>query len=277
MSIVLIVVRQLLFGLLFIWLVNTSLPGQQINVGTPFSTVSDSFFESFGVNFGFSIPGGHGPGSRVVGYNGLGVTPNINFSQGSFGSTIPAFGGYSPNTGAQFGFSGGGISLGFELAQGSSRTLTSTTPSVTLMNGGIGTISSGAMTPFVTGVIPVVGSSKAIDNAVTRGIASGQLRPYSENRVESNRVESSEPARVSRETSSAASGDISVAEIKAQKALARTLRLQQRDEAIRLAKTAYEDKNYSRSRIELRKAINLTDDESELRKFNKWMKALYKK
>ena len=179
--------------------------------------------------------------------------------------------------GHSLGFSGGGISLGFELAQGSSRTLTSTTPSVTLMNGGIGTINSGAIVPFATGVVPVVGASAPIDNGVTRGIASGQLRPYSESRVEANRIESNRPIRTSKETSSAASSDISVAEIKARNALAKTSRLQQRDEAIRLAKAAYENENYSRSRIELRKAINLTDDESELRKFKKWMKALHKK
>ncbi len=157
---------------------------QQILVSTPFTNVSDSFYERNGVNFGFSLPGGTGNGSRIVGYGPGGITPNIGFNQGSFGATIPPVGGYSPNSSARFGFGrigngGGGFSLGFELGKGSSRSISSTTPSLMVQNGGYGSLFHGTVSPFVTGVIPVIGSSGLqpgqIDNAVTRAINSGLL------------------------------------------------------------------------------------------------------
>ena len=254
---------------------------QQTNVATPFGSVSDSFHENLGVNFGFSIPGGQGPGSRVVGYNGFGITPNIHFTQGGFGSTIPAFGGYSPNSGGRFGWSGGfgsggRFSLGFEFSQGNTRTLTSTTPSVTLMNGGIGSINSGTLSPFVTGIVPVIGDAdRPIDNGVTRGISSGMLRPYSARRSDdSNDVSDISPksrngSSISR--SSAATSDISVAEIEAQKAAAKIAREQNFQRSLEAARQAHSEKDYRIARIELRKAAKLTDDQAQLRKIKSWM------
>lgn len=271
---------RLLLSVLML-LVASELVAQQINVSTPFVGASDSFHENFGVNFGFSIPGGSGPGSRVVGYNGFGITPNIGFSQNSFGSAIPAFGGFTPGTGARFGFSGrsgnGSFNLGFNFAQGSTRTLSSTTPSVTLLNGGVGSINSGAISPFVTRIVPVVGSGadQPIDNAVTRGIASGQLQPYSERRVDEAKASVEQLAiSPSSVNSSAASGDIGVAAIKAQKSLAIANRARQAKAAIESARQSQGASDYRTARIELRKAIKLTDDASQIRELKEWMKTL---
>ena len=61
---------------------------QQVGVSTPFTSVSDSYYENHGVGFGFSLPGGRGPGSKVVGYNGFGRTPNLRFTQNGAASAI---------------------------------------------------------------------------------------------------------------------------------------------------------------------------------------------
>ncbi len=159
--------------------------GQMISVGMPFNSYSHSWYERQGVQFGFNLPGGQGGGSRVVGLlpNGR-LTPGgqIQFTQGGWGGVYPNFGGYDPFASARFGLaqqgSLGGFRLGLELGQGSTRTLTSTAPSLVVQNGGGGALVSGQWTPFVTGWIPLVGSAPTvgIDNAVTRAIESGQLR-----------------------------------------------------------------------------------------------------
>ena len=156
---------------------------QQIFVETPNTNVSDSFFENLGVDFGFSLGGGdpNGTGSRVVGLNPFGQPlGQIVFSQGGAGSAIPPFGGFDPNSGAQTGFAvlngnGGGFGLGLNFSQGNTRTLTSTTPGVTVQNGFGGSIFNGTVSPFVTGVVPVVGSGGVIDNGTTRALNSGRL------------------------------------------------------------------------------------------------------
>ena len=45
----------------------------------------------------------------------------------------------------------------FSASQGSNRSISSTSPSVTMPNGGFGSISSGTLRPFVTGFTPIVG------------------------------------------------------------------------------------------------------------------------
>ncbi|MEM9943149.1 MAG: hypothetical protein AAF939_16415, partial [Planctomycetota bacterium] len=75
------------------------LSAQLINTTGTATSVSDSFHEFFGVNFGFNPPNGQGPGSRVVGLNRFGqFAPGISFNQGSFQGTVPTFGGFNPAT-----------------------------------------------------------------------------------------------------------------------------------------------------------------------------------
>ena len=128
-------------------------------ISTPFHGVRDSFFESFGVGFGFGFPQGNmggisndSGGSSIVGFNPFPVGNNL----------LPVgFAGFDPTAGASFGwgFRGNGFSGGFGIsaAQGSDRTMTMAAPSITVTNGVPGFFAEVTQRPFVTGLIPVVG------------------------------------------------------------------------------------------------------------------------
>jgi hypothetical protein len=122
---------------------------QQTTVGTAMNNVGDSFFEGIG-----------------VGFNARG--PNWFFTNGGSGGAIPQFGGFDPNAGATlgFGFRGPGFSgsMNIGAAQGSTRGMSSTAGSVTVPNGGMGSISDLTLVPFVTSVVPVVGG--AVDQSI---------------------------------------------------------------------------------------------------------------
>jgi hypothetical protein len=132
---------------------------QQVTVTTPLYGVSDSFFESFGVGFGFGFPQGNLGGinsdsgrSSIVGFN--------PFPVGFGGGALPGFGVFDPGGGATFGWGvrGAGLMGGFALAaqQGSTRSSTMTAPSLTLTNGAPGFIAATTQRPFVTSFVPVV-------------------------------------------------------------------------------------------------------------------------
>ena len=250
------------------------LAAQQIGISTPFTTVSDSYYERMGVNFGFSLPGGRGPGSRIVGLmpNGQ-FTPNGNliFRQGGAGSAIPPFGGYDPGANARFGFNylnrgGGGFSLGFDFGKGSNRSMTTTTPSLVVQNGHGGSITDGVYRPLVTGVIPVIGNGQRRqpffpDNAVTRAIQTGVdlTAPHPED-------EPREPATtpsLRHPFSSARTGDLSVAEIKTQKLKLEEERQAEFNAQLEMVKVAEANEDYRVARIHLRKAIRLCEDSSQ--------------
>ena len=253
--------------------------GQQINVQSPFNSVGSSFNENFGVNFGFSLAGGNpnGTGSRIVGLSPTGqLGQSIGFSQNN--NVTPTFGGFDPGSAATFGFArqssnGSGFSLGFNLSQGSTRTSSSFTPSVTIPNGGFGTFNSGFLSPFVTSVTPVVGT----DNGVTRGISSGQLRPYDAVAAERKKIErraSSSSVGSKYTESSAMYGDLSVAEIKARRKAEENSNAEELELAIENVKQATRVEDYRVARINLRKAIKLTSDPAQKKQFRSWMKKL---
>ena len=247
---------------------------QQIGIATPFTTTSDSFYERMGVDFGFSLPGGRGPGSRIVGLmpNGQ-FTPNGNliFRQGGSASAVPPFGGYDPGANARFGFNylnrgGGGFSLGFDFGKGSNRSMTTTTPSMVVQNGQGGTFTDGVYRPFVTGVIPVVGNGQRpqpyfIDNAVTRAIQSG-VDLTAPHPADDAHEEAATPS-LRHPFSSARTGDVSVAEIKAQKSRQRKQRDAEFAAQLEQVKTAEANEDYRVARIHLRKAIRLCQDASQ--------------
>ncbi len=259
-------VSFLIIGFIFSMLPEPGM-SQQIGIQTPFTSASDSFFERFGVNFGFQFPGGQGSGSRIVGYNGFSAGGPVRFSQGGFGSAIPQFGGYDPNASARTGFGyltpgGGGYSLGFEFGQGNTRSLTNTTPSIVVPNGFGGTISDGAFRPFVTGVIPVAGQGRPIyqpDNAVTRAIQSGQLSSLPSSSEPEYRAPD-KPVTYSRQDSSAAQGDISVAEIKRQRALKLAALERELDELAEQVRQAEASEDYRLARRLLRKMLVKIED-----------------
>lgn len=115
---------------------------QMVNTATPFQNFGSGYYEQSGVRWSLQGP---------------------NFFANFGGGVLPPFGNADPNSGLRtgLGFSSGGIngSLGFNFAQGSHRSMTSTTPSVTTMNGYPGTITSQTIRPFVTGVTPIVGGN----------------------------------------------------------------------------------------------------------------------
>lgn len=139
---------------------------QLIQSSSPFTTINNSFYERIGIDFGFSIGGTRVPNINdrtrgVFGYGPGGIQPNLTFSQGGVNSAVPAYGGYDPNADATFGYQvrngGSGYHLGLRFGKGNTRTLTNTTPTIVTQNGATGSIFSGSVSPFVTGIVPVVG------------------------------------------------------------------------------------------------------------------------
>ena len=114
---------------------------QMIYTEVPFQNIQSSY--SYGTSIGWSLQG-----------------RNWFANFGGGGPLLPPFGG-TPGGGLSggFGFGGGGVrgNLGFQFGQSSSQSISSTTPSLTTMNGYPGSISSGVVRPFVTGFTPVVG------------------------------------------------------------------------------------------------------------------------
>ncbi|MDP6554168.1 MAG: hypothetical protein QGF59_32285 [Pirellulaceae bacterium] len=141
--------RRVLLTVFAAWLLwqAPAVVAQQVYVSTPSVNMSDSFYEWFGIDWGFQSRHRNG---------------NFFFNRGSSQGTIPRFGGFDPASAARLGFTHQGANNGFffnlTAAQGSNRTITSTTPSVTLSNGAVGSVRDVQMRPFVVGLIPVVGS-----------------------------------------------------------------------------------------------------------------------
>lgn len=116
---------------------------QQVTLSAPMHSLGDSFYENFGVNLGLAY---NSPSSQFF------------FNQG--GGVPPAFGGFDPNAQSTLGVRGrrGNWSwnLGLSAGQGSNRSSVTTTPMLTLPNGGFGMLNNTTTRPFVTGIIPVV-------------------------------------------------------------------------------------------------------------------------
>ncbi|QDV68472.1 hypothetical protein Poly24_21810 [Rosistilla carotiformis] len=115
---------------------------QLIHAATPQQAIGESYNERLGIAWAL-----RGPGWFANVPNGVGV---------------PAFGGGNPNAGLSGGFAGrsGNVSgsLGFQWSQGSNRSMSTTSPSLTTLNGYPGSIFSGSQRPFVTSLTPSVGS-----------------------------------------------------------------------------------------------------------------------
>jgi general secretion pathway protein D len=150
----------------------------QVTIEVRFITINDNFFERIGIDFDFdiddnsaraangTIPDDTGP-SVVVGLDPTGnVTTDgdLSFTQASFSSAVPQFGGFDPATAANFGFailSDIEVFFLIQAAQGDSRTNVLQAPKVTLFNGQSAFVSDTTQRPFVTSVIPVVGDFAA--------------------------------------------------------------------------------------------------------------------
>ncbi len=117
--------------------------GQQMTIGSPFHSAREGFFEQIGTQW------------SAQGRNWF-----VQF--GGANLATPAFGGFQPGAGVQGGFALGGRGWSgqfqFSAAQGNTRTLTSATPSGTVINGAYGYVADTSVSPFVIGLIPVVGA-----------------------------------------------------------------------------------------------------------------------
>lgn len=171
---------------------------QQVNVETPFNSVGHSYYEQIGVRWGLRGNGWF-----------------FNFG----GPVNPPFGGFDPNAGANFGFGGQNGFLNITAGQGSTTNFGSASPSVTVMNGGTGFFSDTVQRPFVTSLVPVVGEIRPplmMTPPPGPSVLAERLhRLRTEGTTSAPSVTShSAPAAAS----SAEQGDLSVAEIKAQRA-----------------------------------------------------------
>jgi general secretion pathway protein D len=160
----------------------------QVTIEVRFITLNDTFFERMGIDFDFSIDdnvdidrirgsertGGlgddQGP-SATIGLNTEGPTSTLDleFTQGSFGSTLPQFGSYDAATAANFGFailSDLEVFFLLQAAEGDQRTNVLQAPKVTLFNGQTATVQDQSQRPFVTSIIPVVGDFAAAQQPV---------------------------------------------------------------------------------------------------------------
>ena len=119
---------------------------QQVTFGTPTTSVSEGFFGSAGVNFGIRHS-----------------SPQGMFFFRNGGGTIPSFGGFDPNARTQFGLAGRrgdwAWNLSLSGSQGNSRSIMSTTPMLTIPNGGLGFLNNTIQRPFVIGIVPTVGQA----------------------------------------------------------------------------------------------------------------------
>lgn len=269
----------------------TSVTAQQFALSTPFNTVNDSFFERIGMGFGFQLQGANpATGRGVVGLlPGGQINPSggIVFSQGGANSALPQFGGHDPNNDANVGFGilkgGNGLFFNLTAGQGNTRTNTNQTPVIVLPNGVQGSVSDSSQTPFVTSIIPVVGSGFGPSDFGLGG--SGGVRWVSpladrmERFHELQRQRSGNSAaraavaaaelgneNLSREDklslkadasrgSSAGHGDLSVAEIKSQQAAAESAKQQELQGLIERAKGAEEAGKANVAKIYYRQAL----------------------
>jgi general secretion pathway protein D len=158
----------------------------QVTIEVRFITISDSFFERIGINFNVDIddnvsifPGDDSGPSATVGLDATGAPTSdldLSFTQGSFGSTTPAFGGFDAATAANFGFailSDIEVFFLLQAAQGDTRTNVLQAPKVTLFNGQQAFISDTSQRPFVTSVVPVVGDFAAAQQPVIVVLSEG--------------------------------------------------------------------------------------------------------
>jgi hypothetical protein len=125
-----------------LWLAAATATAQQVVVSTPFHALGDSFFEHTATQWGLN-------------YKGLSIT------FGGLNMAAPSFGLYDPSAGIHGGFAILGPDydgfFNFTAGQGFRRNFITQAPLVTLTDGQPGYVSDTSQSPFVVGVVPVVG------------------------------------------------------------------------------------------------------------------------
>ncbi len=174
----------------------------QVTIEVRFITLQDDFFERIGVDFDFDVDdnsGRQGDGAGgiipapsdddgptlIIGNQPDAANPglslptgdlDLSFTQESFSSAVPTFGGFDAATAANFGFailSDIEVFFLLQAAQGDSRTNVMQAPKVTMFNGQQAFVSDTFQRPFVTSVIPVVGDFAAAHQPVIVVLSEG--------------------------------------------------------------------------------------------------------
>ncbi len=151
-----------LFGVLIAsYLLPSAALGQMVTAEFPFVGVRDGFSEGIRTNWAL-----RGEGA-------------FSWFNNNSGSGIPAFGGFSPNAGLSGGFGIGagnfGANLGFNFAQGSSRSMISNTPVVTGFAGQPLFFQNNVQRPFVTNLLPVAGNGVMLPNLGAANTIRGRM------------------------------------------------------------------------------------------------------
>lgn len=176
----------------------------QVTIEVRFISLSDSFYERVGVDFDVNIKSNQQGNvsieretaldddgnltetdyakfqrSATVGLKAPGLfssTLDIPVSQGGYGGTTPAFGGYTGGDGLTMGLaflSDIEAYLFIEAAQADSRSNIMQAPKVTLFNGQQAMVSDTQQSPFVISVTPVVGDFAAAQQPVIVVLSEG--------------------------------------------------------------------------------------------------------
>ncbi len=121
---------------------------QQVTVTTPSTAVSESFSERFGVGLNINHP------NFSLGFGGPG---RAGFGGGGFSGPLDGLSIGIPLRGGKMN-----ANLSLTAGQSFSRGVTTTAPTITLTNGVPGSVFSGTLDPFVTGLFPVIGAGMPI-------------------------------------------------------------------------------------------------------------------
>jgi general secretion pathway protein D len=158
----------------------------QVTIEVRFITLQDNWFERIGVDFDFDIddnvlelPRDDSGPSTVIGLAQDGLPTqdlDLSFTQDSFATAVPQFGGFDATTAANFGFailSDIEVFFLLQAAEGDQRSNVLQAPKVTLFNGQLATVSDTSQRPFVTSLIPVVGDFAAAHQPVIVVLSEG--------------------------------------------------------------------------------------------------------
>ena len=163
----------------------------QITIEVRFITLQDDFFERIGIDFDFDVEDASGltqpltaipdrvSGTRIFGRDAVGGPTqdlDLSFTQDSFTSAVPTFGGFDVNTAANFGFailSDIEVFFLIQASKGDTRSNVLQAPKVTLFNGQTASINDQSLNPFVTSVEPVVGDFAAAQRPIITLLAEG--------------------------------------------------------------------------------------------------------
>jgi hypothetical protein len=184
--------RRWFFGIAVTFAAPWTANAQQVTTTTPFQSLRSSYSENIGTQWSLG-------GNRWFWNNNNQVAP-------PFGPSLANSG-----TRGGFLFAGNGVSgnLGFNFAQGSDRSIVSSAPSVTTMDGQPGSFFSGEVRPFVLGVTPIVGAYPTAPTELATAAAASQQTMLS-NIAKGNAARQSDKLRsyLVRAERSEASGDI---------------------------------------------------------------------